>query len=209
MLKKILLGCFILHFGAATWSIFSRNYALPELPLVNGYIGRFFPQAWEMFAPPPQKDTRLFLRFVTHTGDEADTSAFQDVLGPLYQHQKSDFYALGRLSYFLYNCTQMIQEDHAYFLEHLPDHIDPNKHDSVDAYINAQTARTYPFYGLRKYAQGVYQAKFAGMPADSVTFSFHILSESILPYTQRKRTVDFQNMERSVWNSTFYRLFDR
>ncbi len=209
MIKKTATLIFVLHFVLLSGYILSKHSPLPLPEPAAAYVSLLFPQEWEMFAPPPQSNTLLFYRFAICSGDRRDTTGFHEVLRPLYRHQTTGVTSLGRLSYFLFNTTQNVHENQAYYLKNLPDSIPECDEKRVGRYLQQAMARSYTHQALVRHGRLVYAANFPGQPADSVLFSYHIIHEKIPAFEQRFAASDSLLFEDAYWNSPFYKIIDR
>lgn len=204
MIKRILTMLFLLHFGIVAYYIISKHTSLSGNKVLSKYINPFFPQEWEMFAPPPTSNTRLFYRYIIYSKGRIDTG-FKEILKPLYKHQISDVYSLSRLSYYLFNSTQNIYSNYTYYLQNLPDSISRDK-TKIKLYINTMMSKSYSHKSLIRHGQLIYEIKYQNIKPDSVLFSYHILDEPICKYENRHYKKPADKEQSFAWNSILYKI---
>lgn len=207
IIKNIITGLFILHFSVIVYHICAKHEILQGENITSKYIDPYFLQEWEMFAPPPTGNTRLMYRYVLFSDGRTDTSAFKEILQPLYKKQLNKFYSLSRLSYYLFNCTQNIYANYEYFVNHLPDSVSRSNTDQVRKYVNNKMEQSYSHQSLLKHGLLVFKANYTGIKYDSVLFSYHILDEPIAGFENSNARVTKSKDEPAfAWNSRMCKL---
>jgi hypothetical protein len=207
MIRFFISAVFVVHFLFIGWYITAKHLGIPGEELVSEYIQPYCPQEWEMFAPPPEVNTRLLYRYVIFKNGRADTSAFKEILNPLYKRQVKKEYSLSRLSYYLFNCTQNIYKNYEYMLEHLPDSVKVSNYEQLRAYTNQFMSKSYSHQSILKHGSLVLTAHYSTDKYDSVYFSYHILDEAIPEYKNRfTRKQGSDSALTFAWNSNFCKL---
>jgi hypothetical protein len=200
----------LLHIIILCANISSKHLNQKNLyDLTCRYTLPFFPQEWEMFAPPPTSNTRLYFRFVVYDDGVADTTSFREVLRPLYRHQVEDFYSLSRLSYYLYNCSQNMYLNYEYCINHMPDSIRHCGKAEMSQFINQKLATSYSHKALLKYGRQVFIKEYDHLESDSVSMSYHLLDVEIPSFENRYLVFDDGDDSKkiAVWNSSLYKIY--
>lgn len=205
--KYIINGIFIVHFTILVIHIVAKNSGLQHIESWTVlYTDPFFIQEWEMFAPPPQSNTKLYYQFlIKHGNGLVDTTEYQEILEPLYSKQKSQIYSLARLSYYLYNCSQnLLTQCHQYAIA-LTDHCENLNSEEAIKQFDEKIQRSFSFQSLAKHAKLIFENQYLVLPDDEVLFSFHLLEEEILPY-ETLLTTESKSEKITAYNSKFYKL---
>lgn len=203
--KKLINLLFALHFVIIGLHILVKNAGFDQIKdYTSLYIDPFFIQEWEMFAPPPQTNMRMYYRYLLrHPDGKTDTTEFREILEPLYRKQKSEIYSLARLSYYLFNCSQnLLSQCHA-FITDLPQNIDACDTAQVQKVFDARIQNSFSFQSIARHAKLIYMHHYDQDPAYQVYFSFHFLEEAIPDFHTRK-TVNNDQERLTAYNSSFY-----
>ena len=201
-------GLLILHFLIASVHIFVKNSDHDEIKnWTSCYIDPFFIQEWEMFAPPPQSNTKLFYRFLIRRQDGvSDTTDFQEILEPLYKKQKNEIYSLARLSYYLFNCSQNLLSQCHDFVVNLPTNLDPCDSVQIQTTFHNKIQKSYSYQSIARHAKIIFQQHYGINPGEEIYFSFHLLEETIPDYTRKDELQPSDLSQLTAYNSTFYQL---
>ena len=203
---KCAISCvFLFHFSIVGLHIIGKNLDWKLERLTDKYVSPLFSQEWEMFAPPPSSNTRMFYRYLTWNKGCADTSEFREILRPLYETQKHQVYSIGRLSYYLYNCSNDLIESHISILESIPDSIKSSSEARFRAELVSRISNTYAHRAISRHAEFVYEGAFGERFADSVSYSYHILDEELPEFKNRFDTPQ-DSTNAFAWNSVFFHL---
>jgi hypothetical protein len=205
--KNILNALLVLHFLIVSVHIVVKNTGYGNITeWTSNYIDPYFIQEWEMFAPPPQTNTKLFYRYLVHHQDGlTDTTDFQEILEPLYQKQKTEIYSLSRLSYYLFNCSQnLLTQCHEYILN-LPDNIDPCDSIQIAETFHHKIQQSFSFQSITRHAKLIYQHNYDLHSEDVIYFSFHLLDE-VIPDYETRDSHKSEPRQLTAYNSSFYPL---
>lgn len=206
-IKNLLNALLILHFLIVSVHIFVKNTGLDNImEWTSKYTDPYFIQEWEMFAPPPQTNTKMFYRYlVQHQDGLADTTDFQEILEPLYEKQKTEIYSLSRLSYYLFNCSQnLLTQCHEYIVN-LPADIDPCDSIQIEETFHNKIQKSFSFQSIARHAKMIYQHNYDLHSDDKVYFSFHLLDE-IIPDYETRNSQKSEPRQLTAYNSSFYPL---
>jgi len=203
--KKLISLVFALHFMIVCLHILAKNAGFDLIKdYTSLYIDPFFIQEWEMFAPPPQTNMKMYYRYLLrHPDGKADTTEFREILEPLYEKQKSEVYSLSRLSYYLVNCSQNLLSQCYGFMDNLPQNIDECDTSEVQKIFDTRIQNSFSFQSIARHAKLIYIHHYDQEPADQVYFSFHFLEEEIPDFHTRK-LVNNDQERLTAYNSSFY-----
>lgn len=213
MNKIIIFSIIGIHFLIISTNIASKHLSFGDLyDLTSQYTFPYFPQEWEMFAPPPTSNTRLYFRYITYMDNNVDTSEFKEVLRPLYRRQVKDIYSLARLSYYLQNCAQNMYLNYGYCLDHMPDSIKVCGDREKAEYISRRLSTSYSHAAILEYGRNVYNKENPSLYPDSVRMSYHLLDVSIPDFKDRYNKLDPNSDQEDqsevvAWNSSFFKIF--